>query len=138
MSRGADDRGVLSTELAIVTPIAIVLLCLVAFVGRTSIAHQQVVEAARDSARAASIERDQASAERAARAGALQSLASGGFRCQSEEVTIDVSSFGPGGSVTATVRCEIRLSDLGLIGLGGTRSVEASSVAVVDRYRATS
>ena len=57
------DRGSITAELVIVTPVALALLCLVALVGRTTDARSQVDEAARDAARAASIARDPSDAQ---------------------------------------------------------------------------
>ena len=53
MTRRRCDDGSVTTELVIVTPIAIALLCLVALVGRTATAREQVDEASRDAARSA-------------------------------------------------------------------------------------
>jgi len=135
MNRYRRDAGVITTEVVIITPIAIALLCLVAFVGRTATAHEQVDEAARDAARSASLERDPASAWSAAQSAAATSLTSGGFTCAATGVEVDTTAFYPGGQVAVAVRCEIALSDLGLLGLSGTRSVESRSVSVVDLYR---
>lgn len=129
------DRGSVTVELVIVAPIAILLLCLVAFVGRTASAREQVNEAARDAARAASFERDPGAAESAAELAASTSLTTSDTRCTSTGIVADVSSFGPGGQVAVTVTCEIPLSDLGLLGISGTRSVTARSVSVLDVYR---
>lgn len=132
------DAGSVSTEMVIVTPIAIALLCLVALVGRTTSAREAVDSAARDAARAASIERDPNAATVAATQAASSSLASSGHRCVSYDVSVDVGSYGPGGKVTVTVTCEIPLGDLGPIGLGGTKAITASAVEVVDTYKAVS
>lgn len=135
MTRLRGDDGSVTTEVVIVTPIAILLLCLVALVGRTATAREQVDEAARDAARSASLERDPSAAWWAAQDSATTSLAAGGFRCASTSVDVDTGAFQPGGQVAVTVRCDIPLSDLGLLGLSGTRTVESRSVSVVDQYR---
>ena len=135
MSRLHGDDGSVTTELVIITPIAIALLCLVALVGRTSTAHEQVNEAARDAARSASFERDAGSAEDAAQMTAATSLDSGGFHCATKTVSVDTTAFYPGGQVAVTVQCEVSLSDLGLIALSGTRNVTSSAVSVVDLYK---
>lgn len=135
MTRLRGDQGSVTTEVVIVTPIAIMLLCLVALVGRTATAREQVDEAARDAARSASLERDPSAAWWAAQDSATTSLAAGGFRCASTSVDVDTSAFQPGGQVAVTVRCDIPLSDLGLLGLSGTRTVQSRSVSVVDQYR---
>ncbi len=135
MSRLRGDAGSVTVEVVIVTPIAIALICLVALVGRTSTAREQVDEAARDAARSASLERDAGSAQWAAESAATTSLTSGGFTCAATQIDVDTTAFYPGGQVTVTVKCDIALSDLGLIGLSGTKTVTSSSVSVVDLYR---
>ena len=132
------DEGSVTAELVIITPVAIALLCLVALVGRTTAAHSQVDGAARDAARAASFARNPAAAELAAQQSADTTLTTAGVRCARTEVIADVGSFGPGGRVTVTVTCHIALSDLGLIGLSGTRAILSSSVEPIDLYRAAS
>lgn len=129
------DTGSVTTETVIVTPIAIVLLCLVAFVGRAGSARGQVDEAARDAARAASLERDAGSALQAAQLTAATALAGNGRACAATDVDVDTSAFRPGGHVAVTVRCDIALSDLGLLGLSGTKTVSSTRVSVVDQYR---
>jgi Flp pilus assembly protein TadG len=133
--RSRGDAGSVTVEVVIITPVAIALMCLVAFVGRTSTAREQVDEAARDAARSASLERDPWSAHAAAETSATTSLTAGGFNCAATQVDVDTTAFYPGGQVSVTVRCDIPLSDLGLIGLAGTRSVQSRSVSVVDVYR---
>lgn len=136
MTRRFDgDRGSLTVELVIITPVAIALLCLVALVGRTASAREQVDEASRDAARAASIERDAATATAAAELAASTSLTTGGFTCDSTRVSVDTSAFAPGGQVSVRVECDVALSDLGLIGVSGVRTVESEAVSVVDAYR---
>jgi Flp pilus assembly protein TadG len=130
------DRGSVTTELVVVTPAAIALLCLVALVGRGATARQHVDEAARDAARAASLERDPAAARHAAHTAAATALTSGGTRCAASRVEVDTTAFHAGGQVTVTVACDIALSDLALIGVPGTRTVTATSVSVVDTYKA--
>lgn len=136
--RPQGDRGSVTVELVVVAPVAVALLCLVALVGRTTGARGQVDGAARDAARAASIARNPAAAERAARQSADGSLSASGVRCARTDVSADVGSFGPGGQVTVRVSCDIELSDLGLIGLSGTRTIETSAVEPIDLYRASS
>lgn len=137
MTDRRSDRGSATTEAVIVAPVAIVLLCLVALVGRTATAREQVDEAARDAARAASLERHAGAARSAAQDSASASLADGGFRCAATGVDVDTGRFAPGGTVAVTVRCDIPLADLGLVGIGGTRTVEARAVSVIDTWRGT-
>lgn len=135
--RFGGDRGSVSTEMVIVAPIALALLCLVALVGRTASAREAVDSAARDAARAASFERNANAASITADQAATRALTTSGYHCASQHVNTDLGSYGPGGKVTVTVTCEVALNDLGLIGLSGTRQVTSTSVEIIDTYKAT-
>jgi Flp pilus assembly protein TadG len=138
VTRLRGDAGSVTTEMVIITPVAIALLCLMALVGRTATARERVDEAARDAARSASLERDPTSAQQAARTSAETSLDANRMRCGATTVDVDTTAFRAGGQVKVTVRCDIALSDLGLIGLSGTRTVASTSVSVVDTFKAIS
>jgi Flp pilus assembly protein TadG len=131
------DRGSVTTEMVIMVPVAIALLCLVALVGRTTTARQVLDGAARDASRAASLQRDSTSAQQTALGSADTAISESGLRCVSVTVELDTSRFEPGGQVTAHVACDISLSDLGLLGLPGSRRVSATATSVLDTYRAT-
>lgn len=136
-SRLSGDGGSVSTEMVMVAPIAIALLCLVTLVGRVSSARDTVNSASRGAARAASLERNATEASVVALQSASGALATSSTRCQSVDTETDVSRYRPGGQVAVTVTCHIRLSDLGLLGLSGTRAVTARAVEVIDQYRAS-
>ena len=138
MSRPAPrDRGSVTTEMVLVVPIAIALLCLVALVGRTTTTRQILDGAARDASRAASQQRDPTSARRAALDSATSTITQSGLRCASTRIELDTDRFAPGGQVTAHVACEVNLRDLGLLALPGSRRVAANATSVLDTYRAT-
>jgi Flp pilus assembly protein TadG len=133
--RTARDRGSVATELVLLVPLFVVLLLAVAHGGRVLHARTQVRSAAEAAARAASLARSPAQAQAAAESAARANQA-GGLGCTTMEVHADVSGFRPGGQVAVTVHCRASLSDLGLLGVPGSRSVSARSVEVVDRWRA--
>lgn len=132
-----NDRGSISVEVAIVVPVALALLCLVALVGRTTTTRQILDGAARDASRAASMQRDAGSAQLAARTSVEATLTRSGLNCESTRVELDTTRFEPGGQVTAHVACDVNLSDLALIALPGTRRVTSTATSVLDIYRAT-
>jgi Flp pilus assembly protein TadG len=134
--RVQSDRGSVTTEIVIIVPVAIALLCLIALVGRTSTTRQTLDGAARDAARAASVQRDPASAQQAALDTANTVLTQSGLRCTSRTVEVDTSQFRAGGQVTAQVACEVSLSDLAMLGLPGSRRLTATATSVIDTYRA--
>jgi Flp pilus assembly protein TadG len=131
----AGERGSASVELVLATPVLVALMLLAVAGGRLASARGEVAAAARDSARAASIARSGAAAERDGRAAAEATLAERNVTCRALSVTIDLTDFQPGGTVTSTVACAVDLGDLTGLGLPGTRTVSSSFVAPVDRFR---
>jgi Flp pilus assembly protein TadG len=135
MSR--DDRGSASLELVLITPALIVLLLFVVFVGRLEQARGDVDRAARDAARAASIARSSDEARSQGEAAARSTLQSGGVTCRGLTVAVKVDDFAPGGSVAATVTCDVDLADVALLGVPGRRTLTAAFSEPVDVYRGT-
>jgi Flp pilus assembly protein TadG len=130
------DRGAATTEMVLITPVLILLLLLIALAGRYSTARADVTGAARDGARAASIERSAPAAAAAGEQAARDSLMRTGIACDSVDVTSDVSGFAAGGIVEVEVACQVRLGDLGLLAIPGNKTIVASSAEPVDTYRA--
>lgn len=130
-----DDRGSLTVELVVLTPVLLVVaLTMVAF-GRVAEARQQVVEAARAGAEAASVLPTAVSALSGSDVEAAVATTDRGRTCAEHQVVTDVSHFYPGGYVTVTVICQVPLSDVALPGLPGSTIVRASSTAPIDPYR---
>jgi Flp pilus assembly protein TadG len=99
------EAGGATVELVLLTPALIALLMLVVAGGRVATAQQQVNGAARDAARAASIERDPEAARRAAHTTVIAALAQAERTCSRLGVTTDASGFRPGGAVAVQVTC---------------------------------
>ena len=102
--------------------------------GRYVSAEGMTQAAARDAARAASMERSAATA-RAAADDALDAAQTASGDCSA---TTSTASFGRGGSVDVEVRCRVGLSDLGLVFLPGATTISARATAPVDTLRGTS
>jgi Flp pilus assembly protein TadG len=135
-SRLHDQRGSLALELVVLTPVLVLTLWLVgALTLRAMVAHAQTDNAARDAARAASLERSAAAAQHAAAQTAANSLQRARRTCQAIHVTADTRRFRPGGAVQVTVRCTIRLDDLGLGFLPHHPATSATYVVPIDVYR---
>jgi Flp pilus assembly protein TadG len=131
------ERGAVALELVVLTPVLVMALWLVGvFAMRMMLADAQVDSAARDAARAATIARTPRAAQAAAAEAAAATLAQAKPQCQAVHTLTDTRGFGPGGSVQVTVRCVLRLGDLGLLGLGSTRTVSKTYLAPVDVFRA--
>ena len=101
-----DERGSVSVELVILTPVFIVFLLLAVALGSLVSARINV---------------DGAAAQH--------------VTCAHLGVTVDTSDFQPGGSVAVTVRCSVDLARLTGIGLPVTESVSDRSASPIDRYR---
>ncbi len=129
--RCGGETGSMAIELAVLTVPLVAILLLVAALGRFSDAGNQVTEAARDAAREASTYLSAAQATSQADQVARSELSE---VCRHASITTDTAQLHPGGQVAVTVSCPVPLGDLTLIRLPGTKTITASSVAVVDTY----
>jgi Flp pilus assembly protein TadG len=132
------DAGNAPLELVILAPVVIALIGLVIAAGRTTIAQGSVDAAARDAARQASIARTAPAARTAAVQSARAELAQEGLDC-APAVTVNLAGFGvPVGTpatVSATVSCQVSLSNLLVPGLPGSRTLTATFTSPLDPYR---
>ncbi len=135
--RQRNERGSASVELVLLTPVLVGLLCLTVAIGRVQSARADIEASARDAARAASLERTavdaRAAGEQAARAG----LDAGGYSCLPLTVSVNTAGFAADATVTATVTCTLRLSDVTGMGIPTTRTLTARFSEPIDRYRGT-
>ncbi len=124
---------------AILMPVFALVLLAVAAAGRLSNASDATDQAARAAARIASIERDPNTAEAAATDAARATLASRGLSCGAVTVAVNLdgllSPLGQPSTVTATVSCDVTLSELAFPGLPGDRTVTATFTSPVDPNR---
>lgn len=128
------ERGSMSLEMVLVTPLFVAFLLLVAGAGRMVDAQSQVDGAARDAVRAASIARSASSAQDLAAETAAAGLRGNDWCSGGPTVQTDVSRWGPGGSVGVTIVCDVDLGDLSFIGLPGSKRMQGRSVAPVDTF----
>jgi Flp pilus assembly protein TadG len=132
---GRDHRGSVSAELALVTPLLLLLLMFVVILGRLAEARLQVDDAAAQAARAATTAGDAGSAAPVARQSATAGLASDGVTCSALSVATDTSDFVPGGVVRVNVTCKVSMADLSLLHLPGSETLRGSAVSPVDQFR---
>lgn len=134
-----DDRGSTALETVIVAPALLLLIGLLVFAGRVTLAQQAVDAASMDAVRAASIARSAGSAAGDARAAATNTLANKNLRCGSTSVSVDTSGFstpvGTPASTTVTVRCTVDLGDIALPGIPGSRTLTARANSPLDTFR---
>ena len=120
--------------------ILLLFLGLLIAAGRITVTRMAVNDAARDAARQASIARTPGDAQAAAVRSADAALRADGLDC-TPAVSVDTGGFavpvGGSAQVTATVTCDVRLSDLTAVpGMPGSRSLTATFTSPLDPYRA--
>jgi Flp pilus assembly protein TadG len=124
----------MTMELVIMTPVLLAFILLLVAMGRIVDAQSQIDGAARDAARAASIGRDETSARGLADQAAQTSLS--GTWCKGAPLaTPDFSQWHAGGQVSVSVRCDIDLSGLSLIGIGPSKTMTGKFTVPLDTFR---
>jgi len=135
----AGERGSATLELVVWAPGLLLLLGLLAAAGRITAAQGVVEQAAVDAARTASVARTPSQARSDAHTTAGATLAGSALHCATLTVAVDTRGFavpvGQPATVTATVTCPVRLADLALPGLPGSRTVTAQARSPLDTYR---
>jgi Flp pilus assembly protein TadG len=132
----AGQRGAVSTELAVITPILIGFMLLVVFAGRVAQAEGDVRHAAHEAARAASLVATPQAAVAAANDTVAANVSEGTVACRSLNVAVDTTRFEAGGQVAVTVACEASFADIAMLAVPGTRTFEATAIEVIDTHRA--
>ena len=132
---GRGDAGFGSLELVILTPVFIAMLLLVVGFGRLTHGRQLVEQAASAAARAASLDSNATQATNDAQREASDILTQAGVSCHTFTADVDTSDFRAGGQVSVTVDCVTSLSDLGLVGFPGSKTLEASSTSPLEQFR---
>lgn len=127
--RKRDERGSMAVEIVILVPILFMFAMLVVAGGRFVSVEGDVQAAARDAARAASLEKDYSDAHAAAGSTIAGSLDSGSCRWDMD------ADWRADGTVQVEVTCEVSYAGLGLIGLPGSVTTSAESHVRLDPYR---
>lgn len=131
------ERGSVSVELVLLTPVLVGLMVLTVAFGRLQAAKADIEASSRAAARAASMERTAATARAAGQRAALRELTASGYRCDALTVSIETGSFTADSAVTASVSCTVRLSDVAGMGIPSSHTLAASFTEPIDRYRGT-
>lgn len=134
-TRPAGERGLLSTELALLMPF-VLLFALLAIFATQTVRHDSRAQASADAAaRAASLFIESESDARAAAISAAQSVCRGSIDGFSFEWSPpDIDTFTPG-AVAVTLTCTERISGFGPLNTRDTRSASASAVATLEYWR---
>jgi Flp pilus assembly protein TadG len=129
------ERGSASAELVLVTPFLVLLLLFAVAAGRLVQGRLDVDSAAQQAARAASEARTPEAASAEAQQVAQAALAGQSVTCDPAVITPGLGDFVPGGEVTVTVSCTVRLSDLSLLHIPGSETITSTFTSPVDTYR---
>lgn len=131
---GRGERGSMAVEVVLFAPVLVAFVILVTALGRYVSVRGDVEAAARDAARAGSVQRSYGEAQTAAQ----RTVSTGvGRLADCDVVDLSESTFAPGGDVTANLACRVDFSGLGLIGLSGSITVDGQGVSPIDVYRRT-
>lgn len=121
-------------ELALIMPLALLLIFGVLGVGRLTTTLLSVGSAARQAARAAALGTSSSEAWQLGMARGQQVASEDGLRAGDLELTVDTSAFGPSGEVRAQARYTVSLVDVPLLNLGRVR-LERTAFEPVGTYR---
>lgn len=134
-----NERGSATLELVIVIPATLLIISAIIMAGRLALAQQAIQAVAHDAARAASVARDQGSAQSDAALVSGFSLASNRLSCTSTSTSVNTAGFNAGlgqaATVTATVTCIVGLGDLSIPGAPGSVNLKATASSPIDTYR---
>jgi TadE-like protein len=128
----------MAVEVVILVPVLIAIMMMVVAFGRYVDTRGNVEAVARDAVRAASLERDVASAAQVAQAVADATLPAS-TTCQPVQLSGRAGPlvFAPGEIITVALTCEVSFSGLGGIGLPGSLPITGESSAPLDQLRRT-
>ena len=139
MNRGGGDRGVVTTELVIVMPVLICFLFMVIAAGRLTDARSDVVGAAGDAARVASLQQSAAAARVQAQAAATDTVSGENLNCkggpQVETEFLPRGQFERGATVHVEVTCRVDTRDLTFIGLPLSVTLFEEAWEPIDAHR---
>jgi Flp pilus assembly protein TadG len=139
MSRGTGDRGVVTTELVIVMPVLICFLFLVIAAGRLTDAKSDVVGAANDAARVASLQQSAGAARAQAQAAATDTVSGENLNCQNgpqvDTEFLPSGEFERGATVHVEVTCTVNTRDLTFIGLPLSVTLFEEAWEPIDAHR---
>ncbi|MEU8248290.1 TadE family protein [Nonomuraea sp. NPDC048916] len=123
------ERGSMAVETVMLAPVFLIFLMFLAGAGRLVEAQGQVNGAARDAARAASVQRAFDAAGTAAEATTTAALQG---QCAQPAVSLAGSDWEAGGQVRAEVTCEL---DLSFLGFDGTKRMTGTAVVPLEQFR---
>lgn len=137
--RPHDERGSDSVELAILLPVALLVIAMLVVGARIALAGDRVSGVAGIAAREASLARSSQAAQMLATAVARDALSSRDLHCTDIRVVVDVSGFsvppGDAATITVEVSCTVELANIGVTGLPGSRTLTDTATSPLDPAR---
>ena len=136
-----DERGIVhAVELVYATLVMILIIAVVAFLGRSAVADSRVNAIPRVAARAGSLEHSSDEAASTAKARALSDSKALGCDVHRPEAVTVVTALGPGdgwlgGSLTVHVQCTVHNGRLATIWIPGDRTFIASDTEAIEANR---
>ncbi len=130
-----DDRGSLSIEYVIITPILFFVLAMIYVFGRIAEVNGVLDASTRDAARVASEAPNHDAAQQAAMQVVRDAVGKGSSMCRS---TLDVTvsnNFARGNTITVVATCTYPVGDAGLPGAPGTLHVKSQFSSIIDPNR---
>jgi Flp pilus assembly protein TadG len=144
-SRTPGDRGLITTEMVIILPVLVSFLFLLVLAGRLTDARSDMVGAANDAARAASLQTSLGAAQIQAQRAAADTVRGERLECAGGAPTVTVqpvvamtdqetADFGRGIDVRVTVVCVVNTSDLNFLGVGTNVTLREVAWEPVEPY----
>jgi Flp pilus assembly protein TadG len=134
-ARRAGDRGTATAELVVLMVVFFTFVAAIVFAGRVTVGAAQVEAAARSAARTISIARDPEGTIDRARDQAATIAGLGTAACSSMQFTPVIDRSADPAEVRVEVACTVDLSEITLIAVPGSFTVDATAVEVIDRHR---
>ncbi|MGH8877021.1 MAG: TadE/TadG family type IV pilus assembly protein [Stackebrandtia sp.] len=131
----ANDTGSATVEIAILAPLLVGIMLFLVACGKVVSSQLDVTAAAAAAARAASLQRTPTAAHTAADTAAVEALRGAEVTCHNRTIDADTATAEPATAATVTITCSVPLSDLLLLAVPGTRTVQASATSPVDTWR---
>ena len=137
-----NEWGSTTVELAVITPLVLLVLALLVAGGRMGTVHASLDAASPAAARAASLARTPAAATHAAQSTSAATLNHQGLTCHDHALQADTTALstgaGVGGQVTVTSRCSVALAELLVPGLPDSVPLTSHAASPLDPFRSSS
>ena len=136
--RRSERGSSVAVEAVLVLPVAMLFIGLVIVMAGHALAQQAVTAAATRAARAASVERSQSSAERAALDAAVADLGSSHVTCTDTRVVVDAKGLAAPVGTVASVKVQVTCQavfPVSMPGFPASRSLTGEGSSPVDTYR---